>query len=105
MYNSKYLGGSAIFPKYSAEERCKSLIQDTRFFAQEKLRLREKIENTWQEVRKITQPYLFDPKINTQATLDNPPSSRGCGFRVGASLITDSQAEQDCLLRRKQFSK
>lgn len=43
LYASKYLGGTAIFPKYSAEERSKSIIEADSYFAKEKLRLREKI--------------------------------------------------------------
>lgn len=93
LYNSKYLGGSAIYPKYSAEERARSIIEDDSFFAKEKLRLREKIRSTWEEVKVMTEHYLHDPKINSRATLDNRPDPRGCGYSIGESLIVDAMQE------------
>lgn len=87
LYSSKYLGGSAIYPKFSAEERAKSIIEDDSFFAKEKLRLREKIQSTWVEVKNLTEHYLHDPKINNRATLENRPEPRGSGYRVGESLV------------------
>lgn len=49
LYTSKFLGGSAIFPKYSASERSKSIIEPDRAVAEYKLRFRERLASNWAE--------------------------------------------------------
>lgn len=95
LYKSKFLGGSAIFPKYSASERSKSIIEPDRAVAEYKLRFREKLAYNWAETVRMTQPYLFDPKINSRAGPNNLPESRALGYKIGTRLVSESHAAYD----------
>jgi len=47
------------------------------------LRLRERLQKNWNEVKKVTTPYMFDKSINERASPENPPDGRGSGYKIG----------------------
>jgi hypothetical protein len=95
LYTSKFLGGSAVYPKYSASERSKSIIQDDRTFAQYKMKFKEKLQGTWEDTVKQTQPYLFDPKVNHIAGNNNLPDCRDNGYKIGAPIVSKHRSDPD----------
>ena len=89
MFKTKFLGGTAVYPKFPAAERAQKFVELDKSAANYKAEFKEKLEKAWDETLKVTEPYRFDPWTNKRGSPDNIPEARNFGLRIGAIIARD----------------
>ena len=80
---------SAIFKKYTAEERITKIVDHDDSCQNYKTEFKKQLQNAWDHTLKVTQPYKYDPLTNLRASSTNLPESRNRGYRLNASVVED----------------
>ena len=105
LHKSKLSIGSAIHPKFPAEDRVKPIIDLDPTFKDYKSAFKKRLSECWNDALKVTQPYRFDPLTNKRGSMSNLPEPRNNGYRIGNPLVNDMVVEEAYNKRRDSYTK